>query len=61
MKLGELLNNKDINRRGTVKVDPNHTIADTIIMETGHGIQLTPSSSSNYLHDNNESKEIDEA
>jgi CBS domain-containing protein len=36
MKLGELLTNKELNRRGAVKIDPNHTISDTIKLLVEH-------------------------
>jgi CBS domain-containing protein len=42
MKLGELLNNKDLRHRGAVKIDPNQTIADTIRLLVEHDCGSVP-------------------
>lgn len=42
MKLGELLNNKDINRRSAVKAGPDQTIADTIRLLVEHDCGSLP-------------------
>ena len=42
MKLGELLTNKDISRRSTVKANPDQTIADTIKLLVEHDCGSLP-------------------